>query len=137
MKDIVFLALVMLCSLNNGIRGIIQMMEKRKCKRSVLNATIQLRQCNGEEHKKLSVDVTNLSREGLGFFTSNELQIGDYYDTEIEIWTKEVIKVVIKIVRKTKNPDKNVISYGGEFIGLSENEKFRIDVYQCVEENVV
>ncbi|KAB1439508.1 PilZ domain-containing protein [Candidatus Galacturonibacter soehngenii] len=113
------------------------MMEKRKCKRSVLNATIQLRQCNGEEHKKLSVDVTNLSREGLGFFTSNELQIGDYYDTEIEIWTKEVIKVVIKIVRKTKNPDKNVISYGGEFIGLSENEKFRIDVYQCVEENVV
>lgn len=110
-------------------------MEKRKYKRSVLNATIQLRQCNGVEHKKISVDVTNLSREGLGFFTPKELQIGDYYDTEIIIWTKEVIQVVIKIARKTKISDSNEISYGGEFIGLSENEKFRIDVYQCVEEN--
>ncbi len=114
-----------------------QKMEKRKYKRSVLNATIQLRQCNGVEHKKISVDVNNLSREGLGFFSSKELTIGDYYDTEIVIWTKEVIQVVIKIVRKTEIPDKNEMFYGGEFIGLSENEKFRIDVYQCVEENTI
>lgn len=113
------------------------MMEKRKYRRSELKATIQLRQCNGLEHKKISVDVNDLSREGLGFFSTNDLNIGDYYDTEIVIWTKEVIEVVIKIVRKTELPDKNTISYGGEFIGLSENEKFRIDVYQCVEENAM
>lgn len=113
------------------------MMEKRKYRRSELKATIQLRQCNGIEHKKISVDVNDLSREGLGFLSTNDLNIGDYYDTEIVIWTKEVIEVVIKIVRKTELPDKNTISYGGEFIGLSENEKFRIDVYQCVEENAM
>lgn len=110
-------------------------MEKRKYKRSELNSSIQLRQCNGTEHKKISVDVHDLSREGIGFYSTEDLNIGDYFDSEIVIWTKEVLQVVIKIVRKTAIPEKNEIAYGGEFVGLSENEKFRIDVYQCVEDN--
>lgn len=111
------------------------MEEKRKYKRSLLNAIIQLRECN-DRNQKINVDVNDLSREGIGFFSAQDLKIGDYYDTEIVIWTKEIIQVVIKIVRKTNQPDKNRISYGGEFIGLSETEKFRIDVYQCVQDNL-
>ncbi|WP_099468297.1 PilZ domain-containing protein [Konateibacter massiliensis] len=111
------------------------MEEKRRCKRSVLNAKIQLRHCNVEDNQKIDVEVHDMSREGLGFYSESGLIIGDYYDTEIEIWTKEVIQVVIKIVRKTLLSNEDKVSYGGEFVGLSENEKFRIDVYQCVEDN--
>jgi hypothetical protein len=110
--------------------------EKRRYKRSNLNITIQLRQCDSTEQHKFFAVVHDLSREGLGFYSTQDLQIGQCFDTEIEIWTKEVIKVVLKIVRKTEKNEKDAIFYGGEFIGLSESEKFRIDVYQCVEENL-
>ncbi|PXV95391.1 PilZ domain-containing protein [Lachnotalea glycerini] len=112
------------------------MSEKRKYKRSDLKVTIHLRRCDSTEHNRFLVDVQDLSREGLGFYSNEDLKIGQYFDTEIVIWTKEVIKVVLRIVRKTEQPDKEKMSYGGEFIGLSEAEKFRIDVYQCVEENL-
>jgi hypothetical protein len=113
-----------------------KMNEKRKYKRSDLAVTVQLRQCDNLEHKKITVDVQDLSREGMGFYATENIEIGEYYDAEIVIWTKEVIKVVLKIVRKTPVMNKEKISYGAEFIGLSEGEKFRIDVYQCVEENL-
>lgn len=112
------------------------MNEKRKYKRSDLDVTVQLRQCDNPEHKKITVEVQDLSREGIGFYSTEDIEIGEYYDAEIVIWTKEVIKVVLKIVRRTQLNNKEVISYGAEFIGLSEGEKFRIDVYQCVEENL-
>lgn len=117
--------------------GGMQRMEKRKCKRSILHATVQLRQCTNSKNKKIAVEINDLSRDGLGFYSTEEFIIGEYYDTEIVIWTKEVLQVVIKIVRKNDMTEEKTISYGGEFVGLSENEKFRIDVYQCVEENAV
>ena len=111
--------------------------EKRKYKRSNLDVTVQMRRCDNPEHKKITVEVHDLSREGMGFYSAEDIKIGEYYDAEIEIWTKEIIKVVLKIVRRTELQDKDTISYGSEFIGLSEAEKFRIDVYQCVEENTL
>jgi hypothetical protein len=112
------------------------MNEKRKYKRSDLDVTVQMRRCDSPEHKSLTVEVHDLSREGMGFYSADDIKLGEFYDAEIVIWTKEVIKVVLKIVRRTEQPGKDFVSYGGEFIGLSENEKFRIDVYQCVEDNV-
>ncbi|MFA9375723.1 MAG: PilZ domain-containing protein [Lachnotalea sp.] len=112
------------------------MIEKRKYKRSDLELIIQLRQCDNPDKKKFIVDVHDLSREGIGFYSCEDLQLGHFFDSEITIWTKEKIQVVLKIVRKTDQPEKKMVYYGGEFIGLSENEKFRIDVYQCVEENL-
>lgn len=112
------------------------MSEKRKYKRSELDVKVQMRRCDNPDHKEIIVEVHDLSREGIGFYSNENIKIGEYYDAEIVIWTKEVIKVVLKIVRRTILLEKDFMSYGAEFIGLSESEKFRIDVYQCVEDNV-
>lgn len=108
--------------------------EKRKAKRSDLNVLVQIHKCDRDDKKSVNVQVQDLSKSGIGFVTNEKLEIGEYYDADITIWTKEVIKSVIKIVRVNPKPDSDLVSYGSEFVGLSEMEKFRIDVYQCVEE---
>jgi len=70
--------------------------EKRKYKRSDLDVKVQMRRCDSTDHKKIFVNVHDLSREGLGFYSMEDIKIGEYYDAEIVIWTKEIIKVVIK-----------------------------------------
>lgn len=110
------------------------MNEKRKAKRSNLNVSVQIHKCDREDKKSVNVQVQDLSKSGIGFVTNEILETGEYYDADITIWTKEVIKSVIKIVRVNPKGDTGLISYGSEFVGLSEMEKFRIDVYQCVEE---
>jgi hypothetical protein len=112
------------------------LMEKRRDKRSDLNVSVKMRRCDNHVHKKFTVEVHDLSRNGIGFYSTDAIKSSEYYDAEIVIWTKEAIKVVIKIVRRTVQPGKKYVFFGGEFIGLSENEKFRIDVYQCVKDNL-
>jgi c-di-GMP-binding flagellar brake protein YcgR len=114
-----------------------KMSEKRRYKRSEIDVKVQMRRCDNPEHEEITVEVYDLSREGIGFYSDENIKIGEYYDAEIVIWTKEVLQVVLKIVRRKVLLDKDLMSYGAEFIGLSESEKFRIDVYQCVEDNVI
>jgi hypothetical protein len=114
-----------------------KMQEQRKYKRSNLEVKVQMRRCDSKEHEVMLAEVFDLSREGLGFYSMQDIQIGEFYNGEIVIWTKEVINVVFKVIRKSEVLDNNMIAYGAEFVGLTDAEKFRIDVYQCVEENVV
>ena len=44
--------------------------------------------------KYVHVEVTDISRSGLGFKSKADLEIGSYYDTRIQIWTKEVVDAV-------------------------------------------
>lgn len=78
--------------------------------------------------KYIHVDVTDISRSGLGFKAKKLLEIGTYYDTQIQIWTKEVVDAVLEIVRVDECEDG--YQYGGVFIGMSTTDALKIDIYQ-------
>jgi len=110
--------------------------ERRKCKRLPLEVSIQLERLEVDEVitlKYLHVDVFDLSRSGIGFKSKQELKIGSYFDTRIQIWTKEVIDAVVEIVRVTPGPD-GVNTYGCTFVGMTETDTLKIDIYQMFNE---
>lgn len=107
------------------------MEEKRKYKRLDINVSVQLERLDEDEVttlKYIHVDVTDISRSGIGFTAKKELEVGSYYDTKIEIWTKEVLEVVLEIVRRDEVEDG--YSYGALFIGMTPTDALKIDVYQ-------
>lgn len=106
------------------------MEERRRHKRLELDVSLQLERLDEAgvtTLKYVHVKILDLSRSGLGFTSSQELEIGSYYDTKIQIWTKEVIEVVIEIVRRKKLDEG--FHYGGEFIGMTETNALKIDIY--------
>ncbi len=112
------------------------MEEKRQHKRLELSVQIQLERI--EEGgvttvKFFNVDVTDISRTGIGFTAAKELEIGTYYDTKIMIWTKETIDSVIEIVRREELADGK-FKYGCVFIGLQDTDALKIDIYQIFNE---
>lgn len=111
------------------------MEEKRKYKRLEIDVSVQLERLDQDEIttlKYVHVDVKNLSRGGMGFDSSHELEPGTYYNVRIRIWTNEIIEAVIEIVRKKEGENK--YQYGATFIGLSEADALKIDIYQMFNE---
>ena len=112
-------------------RGII-MEEKRKHKRLDLDVSLQLERLDEEgvtTLKFVHVEVTDISRSGLGFKSEHEFEIGTFYDTKIQIWTKEVVDAVIEIIRCDKQSD-GLYKYGCVFIGMTDIDALKIDIYQ-------
>ena len=56
------------------------------------------------------------------------LELHTYYDTKIQIWTKEVVDAVIEIVRCEEK--EGVYHYGAVFIGMTDTDALKIDIYQ-------
>lgn len=111
------------------------MEEKRRDKRLDLDVNVQLERLDEEgvtTLKYVHVDVKNISRGGIGFSCSKELAIGTYYDTKIQIWTKEIVDAVIEIVRREQDGDG--YQYGAVFIGMMETDGLKIDIYQMFNE---
>lgn len=112
------------------------MEEKRRSQRLELQVNIQMERIDEEDGittvKYAKVDVTDLSRNGIGFTARQQLQEHTYYNTEIQIWTKEVINAVIKIVRRQEDADGSSYHYGAEFIGMTDADALKIDIYQML-----
>ena len=78
------------------------MEEKRKNKRLDLDVNVQLERLDEDgvtTLKFVHVDVTDISKSGIGFDCKKKLEMNSYYDAKIQIWTKEVVDAVIQIVR--------------------------------------
>jgi len=111
------------------------MEEKRKHKRLDLDVSIELERLDEDGITTLKythVNVVDLSKSGIGFLSKQELEVGTYYDTKIQIWTKEVINAVIEIVRREKMNDE--YRYGCVFIGMANTDALKIDIYQIFNE---
>ena len=112
------------------------MQEKRRHKRLDLHVELELERINGGNGvttlKYAHVDVTNVSRSGIGFNTEQYLEKGTYYNIKLQIWTKEVIDAIIEIVRR--NVTEDGYNYGAEFIGMIDSDALKIDIYQMVSE---
>lgn len=112
------------------------MEEKRRSKRLELDVSIQLERLDEDgvtTVKYTHVEVTDISRSGIGFKTGQALSIETYYDTKIQIWTKEVVDVVIEIVRCDRDSE-GMFHYGCSFIGMTDTDALKIDIYQMFNE---
>ena len=107
------------------------MEEKRKHKRLDIDVSVQLERLDEDGVTTLKychVDVKDISRSGIGFTSKVELANHTYYDTKIQIWTKEVVDAVIEIVRCEEK--EGVYHYGAVFIGMTDTDALKIDIYQ-------
>ena len=107
------------------------MEERRKGRRLDLTGELIIKEVGGTE-EAVDIKITDASTEGLGFITDKQLTIGDNYDAHLTIWTKEVLHVFVQIVRAEKRDDG--FHYGGMFIGMPEDVKMRIKVFETVED---
>lgn len=111
------------------------MEERRKSKRLDLDVSVQLERLDFEgvtTLKYVRVDVTDISKTGIGFKCGQVLETGTYYDAKLQIWTKEIINTVIEIVRVAEEDDS--YHYGATFIGMTETDALKIEIYQIFNE---
>ena len=106
--------------------------EKRSAKRLDLDVVIELSRIDEDDGittvKMARVEVVDLSRGGIGFVSKQKLEVGSFYNTKLQIWTKDIIEAIIKIVR-CKDED-GIYHYGATFVGMIDKDALKIDVYQ-------
>lgn len=108
------------------------MVEKRKSKRTELLSKIVIKRLDGSKVEEAIIDVTDVSKTGVGFTSKMALNIGAVYESYLTIWTKEVLHAFVEIVRIEKINDG--FAYGGIFIGMPEMDSTRIETYQTVQD---
>lgn len=104
--------------------------ERRKNKRTSMPSVLVIKRMDGQSNKEISINVVDVSKTGIGFKSDEFLMIGEVYESFLTIWTKEVIHSFLQIVRIEL--DGNGFLYGAIFIGMSETDASRIEVYQTV-----
>lgn len=107
------------------------MQEKRRNKRTELLSRLVVKRLDGSTVEEVLIDVSDVSKSGVGFTAEKALEIGAVYEAYLTIWTKEVLHAFVEIVRIEKKDAK--FSYGGIFIGMPEMDAARIETYQTVE----
>ena len=108
------------------------MEERRKNKRMELQSTLSVKRLDGTEMSDVDIEIIDVSKTGVGFSCNVALEIGAVYESNLRIWTQEVLHAFLEIVRIEKKG--NMFVYGAIFIGMPEMDAARIEVYQTVEE---
>lgn len=107
------------------------MEEKRHSQRSELTSKLMIKRLDSQDAgEEVTIDITDVSKGGVGFTCKKALEIGAVYESFLEIWTKEVLHAFLEIVRIEKKGDEYF--YGSSFVGLPEMEAQRIATYQTV-----
>ncbi|NLL77273.1 MAG: PilZ domain-containing protein [Clostridiales bacterium] len=104
----------------------------RKCRRMELNSKLVVKRIDSNEQELITINVFDLSKSGVGFYCEEKLEMDSVYESHIMIWTKERIHVLLRIVRIEQL--ENGYEYGSIFMGLSETDAFRIEVWDTMEQ---
>jgi len=112
------------------------MEERRKNRRTELDSRLVIKKLGGDnqESREVSINIVDVSKTGIGFECEESLQIGEVYESYLQIWTKEIIHAFLEIVRIEMKA--SVYVYGAIFIGMPEMDSARIETYQTVHENL-
>ena len=104
------------------------MNERRKNRRIGLESKIIIK-CLGDDiwPQEVAIEIVDVSKTGIGFKCKNSLELGAVYEAYLTIWTKEVIHVLIEVIRIDKAEDSFL--YGGIFVGMAEMDAARIAIY--------
>lgn len=106
--------------------------ERRKSKRTSMLSKLVINRLGGNDRQETAIDILDVSKSGIGFECTEELQIGEIYEAFLTIWTREVLHTFLQIVRIERHQGDN--SYGAIFVGMSEMDQARIATYQTVRE---
>lgn len=105
--------------------------ERRRAKRIELEGVLTLKRLDNGSTEEISIDIVDVSSIGIGFECNTPLTIGAMYEVSLTLWTKDVIECCIEVIRIIK--EDSTFSYGAMFIGMSEMNKKRIEIYDTVE----
>ena len=108
--------------------------ERRRNQRLNLDVTLELERLDKggvTTLKYVQVEVDDLSKSGIGFHCARELELESIYNTRLEIWTKEVINTIVRIIRCNKM-ENGEYRYGGTFIGMTDTDALKIGIYQML-----
>ena len=106
------------------------MEERRRYRRMELSSHLVIKNLNGAD-ESIPIEVVNVSKKGIGFICENELNAGTVYEAYLTIWMKEHIHAFMEIVRIEKLDEKRY-NYGAVFIGMSEMDSMRIEVFDTM-----
>lgn len=71
------------------------------------------------EELNAEIEVTDISRTGIGFKSISKLPVGYYFNAKLELGSKEnILYCVVKIIREVITNKDNYIMYGCEFVGM-------------------
>ena len=108
------------------------MEERRKSRRIELSATLLIKKLNQEGGpREIDIEVTDVSKTGVGFICPEQLQIGTVYESFLTIWTKEVLHAFLEVIRVVDRED-GTHECGAIFIGMSEMDASRIATYDTI-----
>lgn len=107
------------------------MEERRRSNRRELKSDLVVKRLNGGGEEEIEIEVTDVSKTGVGFICSKPLEIGAVYESHLRIWTHEVLHAFLEIVRIEKKD--TAFSYGSVFMGMSEMDAARIQAYDTIE----
>lgn len=104
--------------------------DRRKNRRIELKAEILIKNLDGSS-QLAAVEITDVSKTGVGFDCYSQLDIGTVYEAHLTIWTKEQLHVFLEIIR-VKQVDDKKYNYGSIFVGMSEMDSKRIETYDTI-----
>ena len=107
------------------------MEERRRTNRRALTSKLLIKRLDGTGEEEAQIEITDVSKTGIGFSCNKLLDIGAVYESFLRIWTQEVIHAFLEIVRIEKTGQS--YSYGAIFIGMPESEAVRIEAYDTIE----
>lgn len=109
------------------------MEERRKNSRMDLESRLVMKRLDDPtQGQDVAIEVTDVSKSGVGFKCTEILTIGAVYESFLTIWTKEVLHALLEIVRIEKKED-GPFDYGAIFIGMPEMDAARIETYHTIE----
>lgn len=107
--------------------------ERRNTKRTDMPSRIVIKRLDGGTGSDITVNITDVSKGGIGFECYEALKIGEVYEAYLTLWTREVLHAFLRIVR-IRTGTRGYI-YGAVFVGMSATDAARIEVYQTVHDN--
>ena len=110
------------------------MEERRKNKRMELQSTLSVKRLDGTQMSDVDIEIIDVSKTGVGFSCNVALEIGAVYESNLRIWTQEVLHAFLEIVRIEKQG--NTYIYGAIFIGMPEMDASRIETYETVKDHL-
>lgn len=107
--------------------------EKRRSKRMPIQLSLEISDLYKQDYVHVinlnaPIEVTNISKTGIGFNSESMLPLGYYFNASINLGDKETLHSVVKIIRSQPIDDR-LTMYGCEFVGMAEVLSFIFDAY--------
>lgn len=115
------------------------MEEKRRAKRMPISLSLDILNLYKQDNIQVSnlnapIEITNISKTGLGFKTASILPLGYYFNANFKLDENNTLPCIVKIIR-SQPIDENITMYGCEFVGMASVLSYIFDEFDKRTEN--